>query len=73
MQSLLSKGCSEAALKEMNIDEDQDTELLAEFFKGKLPAWTRKYVSDRGPDLVKTLSTFKSKYGSTWEQPDCHK
>lgn len=73
MQSLLSRGCMDAAMKEVDIDEDQDTRLLAEFFKGKLTPWTRKYVSDRDPNLVGTLSTFKSKYGSVWEQPDCHK
>jgi len=73
MQSLLTKGCMDAAMKEMEIDEDQDTRLLAEFFQGKLTPWTRKYVSDRDPDLVKTLSTFKSKYGDMWQQPDCQK
>lgn len=72
VQSLLSEGCTHAAQKQIDIDEDKGTELLAEIFNDrKLPTWTRKYVSDRDPNLVSTLATFKSKYGSTWEQPDC--
>ncbi len=72
VQSLLGAGCIPAAQKQLDIDEDQNKALLAEFFSDRtLPAWARRYVLERDPNLAKNLATFKSKYGNVWEQPDC--
>ncbi len=72
VQSLLGAGCIPAAQKQLDIDEDQNKGLLAEFFSDRtLPAWARRYVLERDPNLAKNLATFKSKYGNVWEQPDC--
>jgi hypothetical protein len=71
LKSWLVKGCVQQAQSELDFQVDQDTRLLAEFFKGKLDPSYRKYVSDRDPGLVASLSAFKSKYGVRWEEPEC--
>ena len=72
LQFLLEKGCVAAAQKQIDIDQNNDTDLLVGFFKEKnLPNWTKRYIGDRDPKLLASLSTFKSKYGMRWEQPDC--
>lgn len=71
LQVLLSKGCVTQAQRYLDFYEDRETRLLSEFFKGKLDLETIKYVTDRDPKLVASLSTFKSKYGSRWDEPDC--
>lgn len=73
MQSMLSKGCITETQNALGINLDQDTKLLAEFFKGKLTPDAIKYVSDRDPELVSSLRTFKSKYGSSWTEMECKK
>ncbi len=73
LELLLSKGCVTAAVEKTNIAIDQDTKLLASLFKGKLSPWITKYVDDRDPNLLKTLDTFKSKYGDSWREPECTK
>ena len=57
--------------KAIDVAEDEDMELLAEFFKGKLDAATIKYVADRDSILVEQLKTFKSKYGKGWSEEEC--
>lgn len=71
LQSLLAKGCVEAAKADIDINVDQDTKLLADFFKGKLPNGARQYVFERDPELANSLSAFKSKYGDSWTEPAC--
>lgn len=71
LQALLSKGCVAQAQSFLDFYEDRETRLLSEFFKGDLDRGTIKYVTDRDPKLVASLSTFKSKYGSRWDEPDC--
>ena len=71
LQAWLSRECIIETRTQMDINEDQDTKLLAEFFKGKLAPWARKYVSDRDPNLPNILSSFKSKYGSSWAEIEC--
>ncbi|WP_158752700.1 hypothetical protein [Dyella sp. S184] len=73
MQSMLSKGCVAETQNALNINLDQDTKLLAEFFKGKLTPDARKYVSDRDPELMSSLGAFKSKYGNSWTEMECNK
>jgi hypothetical protein len=68
---LLSKGCVAAAAKEIDIALDQDTKLLSSLFKGELSPWVSKYVNDRDQNFLKSLETFKSKYGDSWKEPDC--
>jgi hypothetical protein len=68
---LLSKGCVSQAQGFLDFDEDQQTRLLSEFFRGQVDQGTIKYVTDRDPKLVASLPAFKSKYGSRWEEPDC--
>ena len=73
LQTLLSKGCVAQAQSQLDYYEGRDTKLLSEFFKGKLDPETIKYVSDRDPKLMASLNTFKSKYGTRWDEPDCNK
>lgn len=71
LASLLSRGCVAAAAMEVDIRMDQDTNLLASLYKGKLSPSTIKYIEDRDPNLLKSLDTFKSRYGAIWEEPEC--
>ena len=71
VQLLLSKGCVTQAQSRLDFYEDRETRLLSEFFKGKLNSWAIMYITDRDPQLVTSLGTFKSKYGSRWDEPDC--
>jgi hypothetical protein len=73
MQIMLSKGCVSEARDALSINEDQDTKLLADFFRGKLSVNAKKYIYDRDPELAKNLGTFKSKYGDSWIEPNCSK
>jgi hypothetical protein len=71
LASLLSRGCVAAAAKEVDIVMDQDTKLLASLYKGKLSPSAIKYIENRDPNLLKTLDTFKSRYGEIWKEPEC--
>lgn len=73
MQLMLSKGCVTETKSELIINEDQDTKLLADLFKGELTLDARKYIYDRDPVLANALSTFKSKYGNSWKEMACTK
>ena len=70
-KSLLAKDCVVQVTKAIDVAEDEDMELLAEFFKGKLDAATIKDVTDRDSILVEQLKTFKSKYGKGWSEEEC--
>lgn len=71
MALMLSKGCISQTQERLNIDLDQDTALLAKFFKGKLDVGSKGYIFDRDPALVASLATFKSKYGNSWTEKAC--
>jgi hypothetical protein len=71
LQSLLSQGCTDQAAAFIDYTKDKDMALLAGFLKGKIDADTLKYVSDRDPNLVEELKTFKSKYGTSWMEKAC--
>ena len=70
---MLSKGCVSQTEETLAFSLDQDTALLAEFFRGELDPASIKYVSDRDPQLVKSLATFKSKYGNVWVEKACNR
>lgn len=71
-KTLLANGCEAQATKAIDVSEDQDMELLAEFFlKGKVDAAAIKYVTDRDPTLIAQLKSFKSKYGQGWSEEEC--
>jgi len=70
LESLLSKGCTAAALEKTRISIDQDMTLLASF-EGKLSPGAAKYINDREPTLLSALKEFKSKYGNSWTEPEC--
>ncbi len=71
MAFLLSKGCIDQAKRYVDINEDQDTELLAEFYKSGLPPEAVQYIKLRDPQLLSTLGNFKSRYGVRWTEKVC--
>lgn len=71
MVLILSKGCMSQLQDKLAVNVDQGTALLAEFFKGQLDPDSIKYISDCDPELVKSLATFKSKYGDSWVEKAC--
>ena len=70
-KDLLAKGCATQAAKALDVAEDKDMELLAEFFNGKLDASAIKYVTDRDTTLAEQLKSYKSKYGRSWSEAEC--
>ena len=68
---LLENGCIAQAKKAIDVAQDKDTELLAEFYRGSLDQSTLKYIRDRDPTLESRLKTFKSKYGNSWTEDAC--
>ena len=73
LESDLAKGCYSEALEKAKISRDKELSLLAMFLKDHPNTSIGKYVSDRDPDLVEKLSTFKSAYGDSWVWPKCRK
>jgi len=71
MAFLLSKGCIDQAKRHVDINQDQDTELLAEFYKTGLPPEAIQYINLRDSKLLSTLGTFKSRYGMRWTEKVC--
>lgn len=71
MAFLLSKGCIDQAKRHVDINEDQDAELLSEFYKSGLPPETVQYINLRDPQLLSTLGNFKSRYGVRWTEKVC--
>ena len=69
----LSKGCSAEALEATRIAIDQEMHLLSDFHMYGRDTSLDKYISDRDPELLSHLETFKSKYGGTWTKPKCEK
>ena len=72
LSSLLSRGCIAAAARALDISQDQNKVVLADFLNGTLSPSDRKYMSDRDPNMVRDLKAFKSKYGRTWTEPACN-
>ena len=71
MVSMLSKGCIPQTRRHLSIDVDQDTALLAEFYRGPLDPQSVSYIVEHDPGLLKSLATFKSKYGKSWMEAAC--
>ena len=71
IKSLLARGCASEAMTVVDINENSDLKLLAEFVNGKLDHPTLAYITRQDPNILEELGTFKSKYGSTWQEPDC--
>ena len=70
-KNLLEKKCFAQAARALDVARDKDTELLAEFLRGKLDRGIVKYINDRDPALIGELRTFKSRYGNSWTEEDC--
>ena len=73
IESLLSRGCSAQALEKTKIAIDQDTKLIASLYKGRLNQKAGTYITNRDPDFLHKLGEFKSKYGDSWQEPECKK
>jgi hypothetical protein len=71
-KELLSKGCVAQTAKSIDIAEDMDMRLLAEFIHGEIDAPTLKYISVHDPGFIQQLNTFKSKYGGGWFEGSCN-
>jgi hypothetical protein len=70
----LAKGCSGAALEAAQIAIDQEMGLLAGFHRDhEGPSLANKYISDRDPQLLSQLESFKRKYGVYIPTPQCGK
>lgn len=73
LESLLAKNCVAQALKKIDIGIDQNTKLIRELSKKALSTDVSEYITDRDPDFILKLDEFNSKYGDSWEEPDCNK
>lgn len=71
LKSLLASGCVAQAVLSVDIANDKDMQILADFFKGPLDPDARSYVMARDPKLIGELATFKSKYGQKWSIGGC--
>ena len=69
----LSKGCASEALEKTKISIDRELKLLSSIEKSNSITWINKYISDRDPELLNQLKTFKSQYGESWTEPICKK
>jgi hypothetical protein len=71
VKSLLAQGCATEAMRAVDINENADLKLLGEFVNGKLDRPTLDYITHQSPNILEELRTFKSKYGTTWQEPVC--
>jgi hypothetical protein len=73
LKTFLAKGCISPAIELVDIAEDKETELIAGFYVSRqIDGSTLKYMSSRDPEIVEKLKAFKSKYGSSWRNPECN-
>ena len=73
VRSLLAGGCPTEAQEELNITENVEMKLLAEFVDGKLDRSSLEYINSRDPNILDELKTFKSKYPSKRPEVSCVK
>jgi len=73
LESDLSKSCYSEALEKAKISKDIELSVLADILKKHPDASFSQYFSDREPNLVEQLKTFKSAYGNSWKEPQCKK
>jgi hypothetical protein len=73
IEGLLARGCPAEGLEATGIAIDQEMQLLSEFHKNSGDTSIDKYISDRDPQLLGQLETFKGKYVGAWTQPTCNK
>ena len=71
IESILARGCNDAALEQVKIDVDGKMRLLSTYIRDGGDPATLKYISERDASIISRLKTFKSKYGSVWEVPTC--
>jgi|SRR5437588_1620852 len=71
LEGNLAKGCNAAVLEKLKISVAKESALLSSFLQEHPNSWLEKYVSDRAPDLVMQLKTYKDPYGNTWKEPKC--
>jgi hypothetical protein len=71
LRSLISRGCINQAVDELDFLKDRDMELLSQYLKGTVDKSTVKYISDRDSHLIDELRDFKSKYGSVRSEGVC--
>ncbi len=73
MEAYLLKGCNAEALEKARIYQALESMQLASFLKDHSDTWVTKYVSDREPNLIAELATYKNPYGASWREPKCNK
>jgi hypothetical protein len=73
IETYLSKGCTDAGLEKTRQSIDEEMHLLADFHKDNGNSSLNKYISDRDPELLAQLETFKSKYGNNKKVPECRR
>ena len=69
----LANGCTVVAHEKLRIAIDGEMKLLSSFHKENANSKLNKYISDRDPELLSQLESFKSKYGNSWTVPQCEK
>jgi hypothetical protein len=70
-EGLLTRGCTRQAIRALDIAQDKETELVAEFFRGKIEPSVAKYIKNRDSGFLEKLKSFKSKYGDRWYEEEC--
>jgi hypothetical protein len=68
---LIARGCISQAAEEIDFSSDKDQELLAHYLQEGVTAHAEKYISDRDPQLLGQLRSFKSKYGNVRAEKAC--
>lgn len=70
-RELLAKGCVRQATNAIDVSEDEDMALLADFSRKGIDESAKKYIADRAPQLLEQLKTFKSKYQQGYVEEEC--
>ena len=71
LEADLTKGCTAAVLEKLKISAASESTLLSVELKERRGGWLEKYVTDRAPNLVGQLATYRSPYGNSWKEPLC--
>jgi hypothetical protein len=71
LKSLLARGCTTDALNAVNITENSDMKLLAEFVGANLDQPSLQYISSRSPGFLDEVKSFKSSYRVSWSEVTC--
>ncbi|MGH8213558.1 MAG: hypothetical protein ACREPP_10070 [Rhodanobacteraceae bacterium] len=71
MQHLLSKGCIDQAKQWVDFYYDVNMRILADKYRIGITPDVTDYINKRDPDILNSLSEFKSKFRSSWVQKAC--